>query len=810
MRSSVVSLGVMVLGVFLLFGCASSAFEKAKGSNTIAAYDQFLAEYGDSDFAVQARILKDDLLFKEVQKQNKLEAFDSYEKAYPQGTHRKEIEDLREKWWYEPVEKEKSLSACEAYLKRYPKGKYQPLVIAFKEQLLFNQAQQQKTVPAYQSYLEAFPQGKYRQEAQSAIEKIDFETPLNLNNIAVLKASKAENLLKEPQSKSASVAKIEPGSPLVVLQQEKSWVQVETLNQKRGWLLQKDLNYNDSNAQRDQVRRFIEHYESYLRKYPQGQFIKQANEALEKATYHLSFLLNTIAALESFLSKYPQSTFAPEAQKLLEGLYWKKVQESPSIQAYKFFLKKYPDSAFISEVKSHIAQLIAEEKAKTLKPGTARSLEQEAEQALEQVLTQEMETEALLELLDTNAEPYTGKHSVEGYMEYLRKHRGTPQARQAEHLLYQYYEREHTIEGYKRFVTENPLSVHVAEAVEAVYELYQEKNTIEGYDQFISLYPQSRKRDLVIQKQFELYTQLNSIEGYEMFRNKYRDSPLADQALAYIFVLYQKKGTVNDYEGFINLHPRSPQVYESIAAIYRAVLKENIIPGYVFFVKKYPNTREALDALKQIETLAFSQAQKIGTVLAYEEFQRALPYAEYAEEAGKLAYDKELKAQQTAVAASQKKINVLEKISQKMQLEARSASQRKDYWIAERKYNILLDSVMLKATNAVKLLLQDREAEINHSRYTEELQEILETQKNIRLLIKTELQNRDTKVPSLGFRQGQFAQVVDTYLARLERAKEQSLIRSPKAIEAHQQLFRSRSDQEHCQNTGSWLCGVED
>ena len=44
-----------ILFAMYLAGCAGEAFKIAQEDNTIAAYEQFLREYGDSEFAPQAK-----------------------------------------------------------------------------------------------------------------------------------------------------------------------------------------------------------------------------------------------------------------------------------------------------------------------------------------------------------------------------------------------------------------------------------------------------------------------------------------------------------------------------------------------------------------------------------------------------------------------------------------------------------------------------------------------------------------------------------------------------------------------------------
>ena len=84
-KNTFVSLFIILCTVFLV-GCSGAAFNAAKEKNTIVAYDKFLREYEDSEFAYQAKKLRENIKFKEAKESNTISGYDEYLKEYSDGS----------------------------------------------------------------------------------------------------------------------------------------------------------------------------------------------------------------------------------------------------------------------------------------------------------------------------------------------------------------------------------------------------------------------------------------------------------------------------------------------------------------------------------------------------------------------------------------------------------------------------------------------------------------------------------------------------------------------------------------------------
>ena len=87
-------LSLIIAVVFILTGCAGSAFDKAKQADTIRAYDNFLREYGDSKYAEEARELHESKLFKYAKRKDSTRAYNAYLSRYPDGEFTSQVRRL--------------------------------------------------------------------------------------------------------------------------------------------------------------------------------------------------------------------------------------------------------------------------------------------------------------------------------------------------------------------------------------------------------------------------------------------------------------------------------------------------------------------------------------------------------------------------------------------------------------------------------------------------------------------------------------------------------------------------------------------
>jgi len=168
---------IMYFLIFLLIvGCAGKAFKEAKSIDSVSAYDDFLANYGNSEFVSQANTLREETFFRNVQSINTIKSYNSYIKEYPNGKYidmankkKYEIKELHENELYEECIQSESISLCQKYLDEVPKGKY---IQQVSETLSFLKAQQQNTFDAMNLFIEEYPNSSFEERALKLREQV--------------------------------------------------------------------------------------------------------------------------------------------------------------------------------------------------------------------------------------------------------------------------------------------------------------------------------------------------------------------------------------------------------------------------------------------------------------------------------------------------------------------------------------------------------------------------------------------------------------------------------------------------------------
>jgi len=186
-------LRLLVISIILiLIGCAGKAFEQAQSVNTVEAYNQFLKDYGDSEYAKRAKKLREKAFYKRSIKYDTIDSYNNYLKKFPNGRFVSEIKTAREKKWFNNVKKENSIKSYDSYLNEYPNGQFVNEVKEAKEKLWFNNAEKMNTTDSYRGYLKEYPEGKFIDKVNQLIIKA-IEVKLkkhNINKIMYTKDSK--------------------------------------------------------------------------------------------------------------------------------------------------------------------------------------------------------------------------------------------------------------------------------------------------------------------------------------------------------------------------------------------------------------------------------------------------------------------------------------------------------------------------------------------------------------------------------------------------------------------------------------------
>jgi TolA-binding protein len=167
---------MVAIAAALMCGCVSvsSRFDDVKRQNTPAAYEQFVKQYPQSEFAREARDRLEGLYFDEAKAKGTIAAFEQYLARYPRGRLAAEAQDRLEALYFDGAKAKGGIAAFEQYLARYPRGRLAVEARGRLEALYFDEAKAKGAIAAFEQYLARYPKGRFAQDARDNLQGLYF------------------------------------------------------------------------------------------------------------------------------------------------------------------------------------------------------------------------------------------------------------------------------------------------------------------------------------------------------------------------------------------------------------------------------------------------------------------------------------------------------------------------------------------------------------------------------------------------------------------------------------------------------------
>ncbi|MGK5094121.1 hypothetical protein WDW89_19165, partial [Deltaproteobacteria bacterium TL4] len=607
------------------------------------------------------------------------------------------------------------------------------------EDLIFNEAQSRNRLDAYDRYLSEYPKGKYVQPTKSSREELFYKAAVSANT--------------------------------------------------------------------------VESYDRYLSEYPKGKYVQPAKSSREELFYKAAVSANTVESYDRYLSEYPKGQYQPDVLKRKEALillvtdkgcnvyipslggtaHWSGSckdgkldgdgqlvmtdRQQKELTMEGTFKAGYP--AGVTQVKFSNGSIAVIDYQPNRAVGYAIWTTGAYQGEVYQGEYQGFARAGIGKLTWANGDSYQGQwrnNQINGMGQWANKQISLS----GRFTNGKFEEGQVKADDTKQFGRFDQDSVQAAlrtiyetqsRSLKIVFLFYLQKNTIESYDEFIVQYPDHSGVGEAISLEYELYRKRNTVDGYDEFVNKYSRSPEAEKAITAEYELYRKRNTVDGYDEFVNKYSRSPEAEKAITAEYELYRHANLVPGYRMFMSKYPNTREAVLAMEQIHRIAFGRARDMEGYVGLEEFQRAFPYAKQYEEAGKQAYARELDEMKNQVKQRGGNFKAAERIARLKRVEAQQSEKQDDYWIAARKYSLIIKETPFNETDAAISLVEKQEAQTNNEKLV-----ILIS--GVRSDIASLGNALSRQLADIRDRQGEVAQVIQRQTDQMELASEQARSRS--------------------------------
>ncbi len=111
---------IVPLLALVLAASACDTFPQVRQQDTIEAYEKYLAEHPDSNYAAEAKGRLETLMYEKAKTDQTLEAYDAYMKRFPNGMFAEKARNEREKFLWEWADETHTVEGWDRYLSEYP------------------------------------------------------------------------------------------------------------------------------------------------------------------------------------------------------------------------------------------------------------------------------------------------------------------------------------------------------------------------------------------------------------------------------------------------------------------------------------------------------------------------------------------------------------------------------------------------------------------------------------------------------------------------------------------------------------------
>lgn len=281
---------------------------KAQKTNTILAFNKFIADYPESEFVEKAEIQ-----INRIDEQKEIKGWELARTTNDIPAFNKFIADFS---------KSKFVEKAQQQLK---------YLIEIKETKEWRITENLDSIVAIDKFIDKYSHGQYIQEARKKRaqlqEKIDWETTINTNTIVAFEKFK----------------RLYPKSQLVEEAQQ-SIELIKEVEELKDWNKAKSENS-------------IIAYKKFIRRHTKGSYTLMAKKRLERLEAEEKLEgLETIASLDDFIEKTVYNDLKKEAEHKLQVLEdkteWIKALRKNTIGGFNQYLNRFPNGSFVKDARS--------------------------------------------------------------------------------------------------------------------------------------------------------------------------------------------------------------------------------------------------------------------------------------------------------------------------------------------------------------------------------------------------------------------------------------------------------------------------
>ena len=145
----------------LLSGCATASrdYENAKQIDTATAYQTFLVNHSQSEYADQARKALIEREWEDTKHINTIGSFTLFLNKYPKSEHASQAKQALKKLYWIAAEQDNTVDSYNKFLNKYPDGSGVEEALSRIRELRYADARQRRTVAAFETFFASYSEG---------------------------------------------------------------------------------------------------------------------------------------------------------------------------------------------------------------------------------------------------------------------------------------------------------------------------------------------------------------------------------------------------------------------------------------------------------------------------------------------------------------------------------------------------------------------------------------------------------------------------------------------------------------------------
>jgi len=351
------------------------------------------------------------------------------------------------------------------------------------------------------------------------------------------------------------------------------------------------------------AQKTIASYNQYLKEYPNGEYVFEAQVAKEELAWSEAEVNNTIASYDQYIGGYSNGKYIVQAKTAKEELAWNEAEGNNTVASYDKYLEGYSHGKYVAQ----------------------------AQTAKEELAWNEAE----------------GNNSFASYDQYLKGYSNGKYVAQAQtakdELAWNEAEGNNTVTSYDKYLDRYSHGKYVVQAQTAKDELAwgeaDNQKTVVSYSQYLLICPEGKyftqamnaKEDLAW-REIEIDPSIESYKQYLLYcpqGNHTNDVKKKFEQLLWKHAKSEKSEKI--YDLYLEFCPDGKH-YKKIKEAYEPILLEKrSIDTCKKYIKYYPDGIKIDKFREDLEIMLRQKADTEKTITAYKEYLERYPKTKFAE-----------------------------------------------------------------------------------------------------------------------------------------------------------------------------------